>query len=58
MINLKFAKMKITAKLAMMNFDFKAFSEKLDEKGANTILLYKLFSRLAENLAIYFSVNE
>jgi len=58
MINLKFAKMKITAKLAMMNFDYKTFSERLDEKMTDRILLYKLFSKLAENLSVYFSVNE
>lgn len=58
MMNLKFAKMKITSKLAMMNFDYKTFFEKLDDKMSDRILLYKLFSKLAENLSVYFSVNE
>lgn len=58
LMNLKFAKMKITAKLAMMNFDLKAFFEKLDATMSDRILLYKLFSKLAEHHGIYFSVTE
>lgn len=62
--------MKVTAKLAMMGFNNRAFFEKLDDKlaGANVVgsssarsgvlLLYKLFSKLAQHLNIYFSVNE
>jgi len=57
-MNLKFAKMKITAKLAMFNFELKLFFENLDVKMNDRILLYKLFSKLAEKYSIYFSVAE
>lgn len=57
-MHLKFAKMKVTAKLAVMNFDYKSFYEKIDESLNDRVLLYKLFSKLAEFLSIYFSVNE
>lgn len=57
-MHLKFAKMKLTSKLAKFGFDFKAFFEGLDVGAADRILLYKLFSKLAERFAIYFSIQE
>lgn len=58
MMNLKFAKMKLTSKLSRFNFHQASFFEVLNVNGDDKIPLYQLFSRLAEKYSVYFSVNE
>ena len=56
--NLKFAQMKVTAKLARFNFDQRAFLEYLDINDNDQVELHKLFSVLADKLSLYFSIGE
>jgi len=56
--NLKFAQMKVTAKLARFNFDQRAFLEYLDINHNDQVELHKLFSVLADKLSLYFSIGE
>lgn len=58
MMNLKFAKMKLTSKLSRFHFQQSSFFEVLNVNGDDRIPLYQLFSRLAEKYSVYFSVNE
>lgn len=56
--NLRFAQMKITAKLARFNFDEATFLEHLDVENNDQVKLHTLFSTLADKFQIYFSIHE
>lgn len=56
--NLKFAQMKITAKLARFNFDEATFLEHLDVDHNDQVKLHTLFSSLADKFQVYFSIHE
>ena len=58
MMNLKFAKMKLTSKLSRFGFNESSFFEILNVNNDDKIPLYQLFSRLADKYSVYFSVSE
>lgn len=55
---LEISKMKLTDKLAKMNFDSLKFFEILDPKGKNTLELESLFTELGDSFKVFFTVEE
>lgn len=55
-MNLTFAKMKLTSKLSKYGYNKSKFFEHLDINKNDKVALYQLFSKLAEKYSVYFSV--
>lgn len=55
---LEFARMKVTYKLAKLNFDENHFFDELDPGKTNWIELDQLFTLFADKYLIYFSMEE